>query len=78
MYLRAGETPPSSLVNGKTNNQATDVPSVLLTPISVDDDEHERHGVKDKFVKPSELCAGSLRGGISRVTTAGIGISTSG
>ena len=35
MYLRAGQKPPSSLVNGKTNNKVTNVPSVYLTPVSV-------------------------------------------
>ena len=29
LYLRAGQKPPSSLVNAKTNNKVTDVPSVL-------------------------------------------------
>jgi D-xylose transport system substrate-binding protein len=60
LYLRAGETPPASLVNGKTNNQQTDVPSVLLTPISVNTANMNDTVVKDKFVKPAELCAGSF------------------
>src|SRR6478735_11611068 len=50
LYLRAGETPPASLVNGKTNNQQTDVPSVLLTPITVNTANMNDTVVKDKFV----------------------------
>src|SRR5207248_8192600 len=33
--LATGKTVPSSMVNGKTNNKTSDVPSVLLTPVSV-------------------------------------------
>ena len=33
LFLRAGQTPPKSLINGSQNNQQTDVPSVLLTPV---------------------------------------------
>ena len=47
-------------MNGSTNNQQTDVPSVLLTPVSVTTENMNDTVVKDKFVSPSELCAGSL------------------
>jgi D-xylose transport system substrate-binding protein len=69
MYLRAGQTPPKSLVNAKTNNKVTDVPSVLLTPISVNTQNMNATVVKDKFVPASDLCAGSFA---SACTTAGI------
>ena len=38
MYLRAGQKPPKSLVNGSTNNKVTKVPSVLLTPQAANKD----------------------------------------
>jgi D-xylose transport system substrate-binding protein len=60
MYLRAGQKPPSSLVNGKSNNKATSVPSVLLTPITVNTQNMASTVVKDKFVSPAELCAGAV------------------
>jgi D-xylose transport system substrate-binding protein len=69
LYLRAGQTPPASLVNGKTNNQVTDVPSVLLTPISVTTTNMNATVIKDKFVTASALCAGAVA---SACTTAGI------
>jgi len=70
LYLRAGETPPKSLVNGTTNNQQTDVPSVLLKPVSVTTANMNDTVVKDHFVSPAELCAGSLA---SACKSAGIG-----
>ncbi|HMG44317.1 MAG TPA: substrate-binding domain-containing protein [Acidimicrobiales bacterium] len=70
LYVRAGETPPSSLVNGTTNNEQTDVPSVLLKPVSVNADNMNVTVVKDKFVDPAELCAGSLA---AACRSAGIG-----
>ena len=69
MYLRAGQTPPKSLVNAKTNNKVTDVPSVLLTPISVNTQNMGATVVKDKFVSASDLCAGSFA---ASCTAAGI------
>jgi D-xylose transport system substrate-binding protein len=60
LFVRAGQTPPTSLVNGATNNQQTDVPSVLLTPVSVTTDNMNDTVVKDQFVSPSDLCAGSF------------------
>jgi D-xylose transport system substrate-binding protein len=69
LYLRAKETPPSSLVNGKSDNKTTEVPSVLLTPISVTTQNMNATVVKDQFVNPSELCAGSYA---SACTAAGI------
>jgi D-xylose transport system substrate-binding protein len=60
LFVRAGQTPPKSLVNGSTNNQQTDVPSVLLVPVSVTTGNMNDTVVKDKFVSPSDLCAGSL------------------
>jgi D-xylose transport system substrate-binding protein len=70
LFVRAGETPPKSLVNGTTNNQQTDVPSVLLTPVSVTTANMKDTVVKDHFVNTADLCAGSLA---SACKSAGIG-----
>jgi D-xylose transport system substrate-binding protein len=60
MYLRAGKTPPASLVNATsvdpTNHNA--VPSVLLTPEWVTPANMNDTVVKDNFVPASQLCAG--------------------
>jgi len=69
MYLRAGQTPPKSLVNAKSDNKVTQVPSVLLTPISVNTQNMASTVVKDKFVPASDLCAGSFA---SACSAAGI------
>jgi D-xylose transport system substrate-binding protein len=70
LFVRAGQTPPKSLVNGTENNQLTDVPSVLLTPVSVTAANMNDTVVKDHFVSPADLCAGSLA---SACKSAGIG-----
>ncbi len=59
-YLRAGLTPPSGLVNGTTNNQTTNVPSVLLTPIAVTATNMASTVIKDGFIQKSALCVGSV------------------
>jgi D-xylose transport system substrate-binding protein len=58
IYLNAGEKPPAELVNAKTNNGTTDVPSVYLTAVSVTADNMADTVVKDKAVKAADLCAG--------------------
>jgi D-xylose transport system substrate-binding protein len=69
LYLRANQKPPAALVNGKTNNKKTDVPSALLTPVNVNTANMQSTVVKDKFVAVSDLCSGSLA---SACTAAGI------
>jgi D-xylose transport system substrate-binding protein len=61
MFLRAGKTPPSSLVNGSTNDSkaGTSVPSVLLTPQWVTTSNMASTVVADQFVKVSQLCVGA-------------------
>ncbi|HVT69637.1 MAG TPA: substrate-binding domain-containing protein [Trebonia sp.] len=61
LYVRAGQTPPSSLVNGSTQDtQAkTSVPSVLLSPEWVTTANMNSTIIADKFVPASQLCAGS-------------------
>ena len=61
LYLRAGKTPPKSLVNGKTEDTtaSVSVPSVLETPEWVTTKNMNSTVIKDNFVPASQLCAGS-------------------
>src|SRR6266568_4226081 len=60
IYLRAGQTPPTTLVNGSTNDSKanTSVPSVLLTPKWVTTANMASTVVADKFVTVAQLCVG--------------------
>ncbi len=71
LYLRAGQTPPASLVNGTTQDPSNNasVPSVLLTPVWVTTQNMEATVVKDGAVKVSDLCITSLA---SACTAAGV------
>jgi D-xylose transport system substrate-binding protein len=71
LYLRAGKTPPSSLVNGTTKDTTanTDVPSILLTPTWVTSQNMASTVVKDGAVKASELCVAAVA---SACSAAGI------
>jgi D-xylose transport system substrate-binding protein len=62
MFVRAGKTPPSTLVNNTTNDSKTStaVPSVLLTPKWVTTTNMASTVVADQFVKASQLCVGSF------------------
>ncbi|HUC35684.1 MAG TPA: substrate-binding domain-containing protein [Acidimicrobiales bacterium] len=71
LYLRAGQKPPSNLVNGTTADTSTGtaVKSVLLEPEWVTAANIAKTIIKDNFVPASKLCAGSFA---SDCTTAGI------
>lgn len=71
LYLRAGQTPPSTLVNSKTTDSTIgkDIASVYTTPIWVTADNMAATVVKDGAVKVSDLCSGSVA---SACTAAGI------
>jgi D-xylose transport system substrate-binding protein len=71
IYLRAGEKPPASLVNGTTkDDQAnTQVASVLLVPKWVTAANMESTVIKDKWIKPADLCVSAVA---SACTAAGI------
>jgi D-xylose transport system substrate-binding protein len=59
-YLRAGQTPPASLMNGTTTDpkDATITePASLLTPMWVNAANMESTVIKDKFIKVADLCA---------------------
>ena len=71
-YLRAGQTPPASLLNGTTTdpkNSATTEPALLLTPMWVNAANMESTVIKDQFVSVSDLCTAV---GQSVCTAAGI------
>ena len=71
MYIRAGDTPPASLVGGKTTDPSTkvSVPSVLLKPEWVTTTNMNSTVIADNFVPASQLCAGKYA---SLCTAAGI------
>ncbi len=54
--LDTGVAVPSSMVTGKTNNGAVDVPSILLTPVAVTKDNVETTVIADGFWKASDIC----------------------
>ncbi len=61
VYLRAGKTPPASLLNGTTEdiNEHKPVPSVLLQPEWVTPANMNATIIHDNFVPASQLCAGT-------------------
>jgi D-xylose transport system substrate-binding protein len=60
LYLRAGKTPPKSLINGSVTDTTsnTPVPSVLDTPEWVTPANMEKTIIADNFVTAAQLCAG--------------------
>jgi D-xylose transport system substrate-binding protein len=68
MYLRAGATPPKSLVNSSVTDPTTkaSVPSVLLTPEWVTPTNMENTVIKDNFVPAQQLCVGSFAADCSK------------
>ncbi len=61
LYLRAGKTPPHSLVNGKVEDvdEHIEVTSVLFTPEWVTTKNMKTTIVKDNFVPTKTLCEGT-------------------
>ena len=71
-YLRAGTTPPATLLNGTTTdptNSAVTEPAVLLTPIWVTSANIETTVIKDGAVQAADLCAAA---GADACTAAGV------
>jgi D-xylose transport system substrate-binding protein len=62
LFVRAGETPPSSLVNSTTKDPGSgvEVPSVLLTPEWVTTQNMNSTVIADKFVSASALCTSAF------------------
>jgi D-xylose transport system substrate-binding protein len=54
--LAEGKSLPSSLVNGTTNNGASDVKSVLLTPVAVTKSNIKDTVIADGFWSASDIC----------------------
>jgi D-xylose transport system substrate-binding protein len=54
--LATGADVPSSLVNAKTDNEAGEVPSVLLAPTAVTKDNINDTIIADDFLNASEIC----------------------
>ena len=54
------EQPPSGLINGQSDDQQRQVPSVLLEPVAVTKDNIKDTVLADQFVKRDELCAGKF------------------
>jgi D-xylose transport system substrate-binding protein len=74
VYLRAGKTPPSSLLNGTTadiNEHNKPVPSVLLQPEWVTPANLNATVIKDNFVPASQLCAGAYAAECKKAGIAG-------
>jgi D-xylose transport system substrate-binding protein len=73
MYLRAGKTPPASLVNGSTTDSTshTSVPSVLLTPEWVTTSNMASTVIADQAVPAQQLCTGSF---LAECKAAGISV----
>jgi D-xylose transport system substrate-binding protein len=71
IYLRAGKTPPSSLVNGKTTDPTSKrtVKSSLLTPEWVTTANMNSTVIADNVVPASQLCTGAYA---ADCTAAGI------
>src|SRR5438067_4692145 len=71
LYLRAGETPPSRLVNATTKDTQTntDVKSSYLTPTWVTVANIEKTVVQDNAVKVTEICVAATQ---AACTAAGI------
>ncbi len=73
LYLRAGQTPPSGLVNGSTADTTsnTQVPSVLLTPEWVTPSNMNSTIIADKFVTASQLCTAQFAADCSAAGISG-------
>jgi D-xylose transport system substrate-binding protein len=52
---------PSGLINGKSDNEAEEVPSVLLEPVAVTKENVNETIVKDEFWPTSEICTGPYK-----------------
>jgi D-xylose transport system substrate-binding protein len=57
--LAKGQQPPAGLVNGKSDDTARQVPSVLLKPQAITKDNIDVV-IKDGFLKKEDICAGQF------------------
>jgi len=59
--LVEGEEVPPALITGKTDNEAEEVPSVLLEPVAVMKENINETVVKDGYWTASEICTGPYK-----------------
>jgi D-xylose transport system substrate-binding protein len=59
--LGRGEQPPANVINGKTDNNKKQVPSVLLQPVAVTAKNVQDTIIKDGFWKVNEICTGEFK-----------------
>ena len=59
--LGRGEQPKEGIVNGKTDNNKKQVPSVLLTPVAVTVDNINDTIIKDKFWTVQQICTSEYK-----------------
>jgi D-xylose transport system substrate-binding protein len=73
IYARANQTPPSSLLNGQTDDTQSkvEVPSVLLAPTWVTTANMNSTVIADKFVPAAQLCTGSFAAACKAAGIAG-------
>ena len=75
IYLRAGQAPPSTLVNGTsadtvaTSASYKNVPSVLLTPEWVVPSTIKATVIKDKVITVGQLCTSKAPVGVAGAPT---------
>jgi D-xylose transport system substrate-binding protein len=67
--LATGKSVPSSMVNGKTNNGTSDVPSDLLTPVAVTKSNITSTVIADGFWSKDQICTAQFA---AACTAAGI------
>ena len=68
LYLRAGQTPPSALVNSQTLDSTlnSQIKSVYTTPFWVTTKNMEDTIIKDGWLSPSDLCTGDVKQACSK------------
>lgn len=59
--LASGEEPDEDTVNGKTDNEMMDVPSILLDPIAVTKDKIADTVIKDEYTSWDKICTGAAK-----------------
>jgi len=59
--LGRGEKPREGIVNGQTDNNSKQVPSVLLTPVAVTADKVQDTIIKDGFWKVNQICTAKYK-----------------
>jgi D-xylose transport system substrate-binding protein len=67
--LLMGTTVPSSMISGTVNNGSIDVPSILLTPVTVTKDNIESTVVADGFWTVAQICTSDFA---AACTSAGV------